>query len=115
MPSYTIKVPNNDEGEDLGRFEADYLPRVGDRFTLWHPRVNPGKHNSFCGVVSAVDHEAIFQAVEGGEDGYVTTTVWIAEEAPAPTLYCDCSEEERAKWKVEADGRCESCGHVRRK
>ncbi len=36
-----------------------------------------------------------------------------AEEAAAPTLYCDCSEEERAKWKVDEQERRENCGHVR--
>jgi len=110
MPSYTIKVPNNDEGEDLGEFHADYLPRVGDRFTLWHPRVNPGKHHPFCGVVSGVDHEAQFDS----DGGSVETVVWLVDEAPAPELFCDCTEEERAKWSVGEDGRCESCGHTRR-
>jgi len=50
MSSFTIKVPNNYEGEDLGVYEADYLPRLGDPFTLWHPRVCPKKGEPFCGV-----------------------------------------------------------------
>ncbi|SRR5579871_1124727 len=113
MPSYTIKVPNNDEGEDLGEYEANFLPRVGDRFTLWHPRVNGGKdgrYSPFCGVVSAVDHEANFDP----EKGDVETTVWLVEEHAAPKLYCNCSEEERSRFGVDEDGDCGSCGHARR-
>jgi hypothetical protein len=44
----------------------------------------------------------------------VETTVWLTEEHAPPTLYCDCTEEEQVRWKVEADGRCESCGHMRK-
>jgi hypothetical protein len=110
MGTFTVKVPNNNEGENLGEYRADFLPRVGDRFTLWHPRVNPGKHHPFCGVVSAVDHEVQFDA----DGGSVETVVWLVDEAPAPALFCDCTEEERAKWGVGEDRRCESCGHARR-
>lgn len=37
MPSFMLKVPNDDDGLDLGTYEADYLPRVGDLFFLYHP------------------------------------------------------------------------------
>jgi hypothetical protein len=119
MPSYTIKVPNDDEGEDLGEYEADYLPRVGDPFVLWHPRVCAERDKPFCGVVSAVTHEVIHSshpyALEHPRGRRsVVTTVWLAEEHAPPTLYCVCTEEERSKWKVEADGRCENCGHMRK-
>lgn len=113
MPSYTIKVHNNDEGEDLGEYEADYLPRVGDRVALMHPRVCPDRGHPFLGVVTAVDHDA-YAGDARSEKGSVSTTVWLVEEYAAPTLYCDCSEEERKTWSVGEDGRCESCGHVRR-
>ena len=118
MPSYTIKVPNDDEGEDLGEYEADYLPRVGDPFVLWHPRINPKEDEPFCGVVSMVTHEATFLSV-AAEDGkstsesYVETTVWLAEEHAPPELFCDCSEKEREGSEV-VDGACDNCGHVRR-
>jgi hypothetical protein len=116
MPSFTIKVPNNDEGEDLGTYESDYLPRVGESFVLWHPRVCPNKDHPFCGVVSGVTHE-VFDTdhvyAKGNSANVVTTVVWLAEEHGAPTLYCDCTEEERVKWKEEADGRCENCSHTR--
>jgi len=115
MPSYTIKVPNDDEGEDLGEYEADYLPRVGDPFVLWHPRVNPGEHQPFCGVVSEVTHEASgpLLRTDGSMLGIVGTVVWLTEEHAAPKLHCDCSEEERARFAV-VDGACENCGQARR-
>jgi hypothetical protein len=116
MPSYTIKVHNNDEGEDLGTYEANYLPRVGDPLVLWHPRVCPKKDEPFCGIVSGVTHEAFNNSHPyfDGRDNVVDTVVWVIEEQAAPTLYCVCSEEQRARWNREADGRCEGCGHVRR-
>jgi hypothetical protein len=71
----------------------------------------------FEGVVASVDHEAFHKdhpyADKQATKSYVITTVWLTEEAAAPTLYCDCSEEERAKWKVDEQERRENCGHVR--
>lgn len=113
MPSYTIKVPNDDEGEDLGEYESDFLPRVGDPFVLWHPRVNPDEHHPFMGVVSEVVHEATHGRQYDDGLGRVSTVVWLAEEHAAPTLYCDCSEEERVS-HVVVDGACDNCGHTRR-
>jgi hypothetical protein len=117
MPSFTIKVPNFDDGEDLGEYEADYLPRVGDPFVLWHPRVCPKKDQAFCGVVSGVTHEAVAKGHPYYNAGigaaFVETVVWLTEELAAPTLYCDCTEEERARWSVGLDGKCESCGQAR--
>jgi hypothetical protein len=119
MPSFTIKVPNHDEGEDLGEYESDYLPRVGDRFTLWHRRLSPDKGKPFCGVVEAVMHEATdakhpYWRGGTGEPrrSSVVTTVWLVEEMGAPTLYCDCSEEQRTKHGVDA-GCCKNCGQLR--
>lgn len=117
MPSYTIKVHDDDaDGEDLGEYAADYLPRVGDPFVLWHPRVCADKKSPFCGVVTLVTHEAMHEAhpFARGAVRVVSTVVWLGEEYAAPTLYCDCTEEERQKWSVSVeDGKCESCGHVR--
>jgi len=56
MPKFTVMVNDDDEGEDLGEYEADYLPRVGDGFALWHPRVCKDKDAPFLGVVEAVRH-----------------------------------------------------------
>jgi hypothetical protein len=121
MPSFTIKVPNDDEGECLGEYAADYLPRVGDPFTLWHPRVCSKKDQPFCGVVSGVTHEAFNKdhpyapLVESGErENEVTTVVWLAEEHAPPTLYCVCSEEERVMSSRSQGGECANCGHTRR-
>ena len=112
MPSYTIKVPNNDEGEDLGEYESDYLPRVGDPFTLWHPRLDSaGGRVPFCGIVSAVQHEAHYDPTSAST---VKTTVWLVEEHAPPKLYCDCFKEVRAQFGVDEDGDCENCGHARR-
>ena len=82
MPSFAIKVPNDDEGENLGEYVSDYLPRVGDPFVLWHPRVCRKKDEPFCGVVSGVTHEAFDKdhpyACEGNPANIVSTVVWLA-------------------------------------
>lgn len=113
MPSFTIKVPNDDEGENLGEYQSDYLPRVGDPFVLWHPRVCR-KDEPFCGVVSMVTHEASRLEVDEKKitESHVQTTVWLVEEHAAPTLYCDCSNRERETHGV-TDGQCDNCGHAR--
>ena len=100
MPSFLIKVPNDDEGEDLDEYESDYLPRVGDPLVLWHPRVCREKGKPFCGVVSAVTHEGFHESHPYAKDllNAVFTVVWLVEEHAPPTLYCVCSEEERAKF-----------------
>jgi hypothetical protein len=113
MPtSFRIMVYNDDEGEDLGQFEADYLPRVGDDFALWHPRVCKDRDVPFLGVVNQVRHEAHVGERAWGNDSYgvgsVSTTVWLVEEFSTPTRYCDCSPAEREKWST-VDGLCESC------
>ena len=120
MASFRIKVPNDDEGEDLGEYQSDYLPRVGEPFFLWHPRLgfdgSDGDH-PFCGIVSEVVHEAQYAANGVERSGHpvsvVTTTVWLTEEHGAPKLFCDCSEDERKKYDA-VDGECQNCGHRRR-
>jgi hypothetical protein len=118
MSVFTIKVPN-DEGDDLGQYVSDYLPRVSDPFVLWHPRVCPKKDQPFCGVVSGVTHEVFNKdhpyaplVESGGRENEVTTVVWLVEDFAAPELLCVCSEEERAKYVLHAD-RCDGCGHRR--
>lgn len=116
MPSFIIKVPNNDEGEDLGEYESEYLPRIGDPFVLWHPRVCGKKDQPFCAVVSGVTHEAFDKDhpySRGVRVNVVSTVVWLAEEHAAPQLFCDCTEEQRAKHGV-VDGACDNCGHTRK-
>jgi hypothetical protein len=44
------EVPNGDDGEDLGLYEADYLPRVGDKFFLFDPRLTGGGDQPFEAV-----------------------------------------------------------------
>jgi hypothetical protein len=115
MPSFRIMVPNGDEGEDLGEYESDYLPRVGDWLTLSHPRVSGRRGDPFCAVVESVRHEA--RCGEPGEHGLrkvgtVTTTVWLVEEQAAPTLYCDCAPEVRERHGATG-GVCNSCGSER--
>jgi hypothetical protein len=116
MPSFTVKVPNGDEGEDLGAFESDYLPRVGDSFALFHPRLTGNGNDPFIGVVTAVWWEAFAKGHKYASDdskSVAEATVWLAEEAGAVTLYCDCSPKEREIFAVDASGQCDNCGHMR--
>jgi len=117
MPRFNIKVSNHDEGENLGVYESDYLPRVGDPFALWHPRVCPRKDEPFCAIVSGVTHETVSKEHPYGKTNpvnanVVETVVWLMEEYAAPVLFCDCTEEERVKYEV-IDGTCENCNHPR--
>lgn len=109
---FTIKVPNGDEGEDLGTYEAEALPRVGETFVLYHPRVCKDDH-PFVGKVDDVSWEAMHGShkfANNPEHNYVDVTVWLVEDAPAPALYCDCSSNERELHGIDADGDCENCG-----
>jgi len=111
MPAaYTVKVYDDDEGEDLGVYESPYLPRVGDDFILWHPRVCASEHNPFIGTVNKVTHEA--RPGVDGAPGLVETIVWLVEEYAPAMLYCDCSPEDRARHGVE-DGHCTNCNGSR--
>lgn len=115
MPSFTVKVPNGDEGEDLGTFESDYLPRVGDDFLLYHPRVTGGSQYPLEAQVSSVVFEAYSKdhPFAPEKKDTVDATVWLSEVGGAVKLYCDCTPEQREKWIVDAQGVCESCGHER--
>jgi hypothetical protein len=111
MLMFTVKVPNDDEGEDLGEYASDYLPREGERFAIWHPRVCKDEHVPFLGVVIEVTHEA--RCPDPGEEvGSVHTTVWLGEEDAPPALYCVCTPEERQLRPV-VDGYCDECRGVR--
>lgn len=118
-----VKVSNDDEGEDLGLYESDYLPRVGEDFALWHPRVCKDPDIPFLGVVESVTHEAYCGEPPGPEDkgkpvyagrfvGSVHATVWLIEQHAPPTLYCVCTEEDRKETPV-VDGYCDECRGVR--
>jgi hypothetical protein len=116
MPLFLVKVPNGDDGEDLGEFESDCVPRVGDDFVLFHPRLCGSSDHPFVGKVGAVVHEASskdHKYATNTEKNTVITTVWLVEEAPAPMLYCDCTSEERKQHGENGQGRCENCGHER--
>ena len=115
MPRYTIKVPDDDEGHYLGDYDADYLPRVGDPIAIDHPQLNPRPHHPCLGVVSAITHEARSPAPDNEDRrGTVGTTVWVVEDSPAPQLFCDCTDAERAKYGADRDGDCMNCSHLRR-
>lgn len=117
MPRFFLKVPDNDEGEYLGEYESDYLPRVGEDFAVWHPRLCADPHQPFLGIVREVTHEARYSE---GADNFAVTTVWLDECFQAPTLYCACAPEELRKFAsragqtgefaVDEDGTCKNCG-----
>jgi hypothetical protein len=115
--SFHVMVPNDDEGQDLGEYKADYLPREGDLFFLWHPKVCGRSGTPFEGKVVQVAHEAFHEShkVAGGGNvpNQVVTTVWLTEENAPPVIYCDCSPEKLEKWKADENGRCKNCGHLR--
>lgn len=112
-PAFTVRVPNDGEGEGLGEYESYYLPRVGESFAIWHPRLCRDPLVPFLGVVTDVTHEAYATTADGDEVGIVSTVVWLSEEGATPTLYCDCSPEERWKHPV-VDGHCDCCRGVRK-
>jgi hypothetical protein len=117
MPSFTIKVPNNDDCFDLGLFEADYLPRVGDPFVVWSKALCPDKDSPFVGVVERVDHEVFVDDghpyAKANGPNTVVTTVWLIEEQAPPTRYCCCTEEEKKEHGTNSQGECVNCGHDR--
>jgi hypothetical protein len=106
MPSFILKVHDGDEGEEFGECSSDYLPRVGEPFQLWIKKLQARKDSPFCGLVTAVTHELL--------DTGVVTTVWLAEEAGAVTMYCDCTEEAQQRWpSPDENGKCVNCGYER--
>lgn len=117
MPSFLIKVPNDDDGESLGEYEADYLPRAGDEFTIYHPALTGDASTPFYGMVRKVAHEARCGArVKGEHDremGAVDTTVWLVERSVERRLFCDCSPEEQLEHGEDDDGCCNFCGDER--
>jgi len=56
-------VPNHDDGEDLGVFQADCLPRVGEQFAVYHPRICDGS-DPFVGTVGEVCWQAMHASHE---------------------------------------------------
>jgi hypothetical protein len=109
MPTFTVKVPNDDEGEDLGEYESDYLPRVGDAFALWHPRVCKDEYTPFLGIVQSVSFDAYCGdrgSAGARKVGSVNATVWLVEDGAPPQRYCDCSPEMRRPLE---DGTCDDC------
>lgn len=119
--TFTIKVPNGDEGIELGEYEAAHLPRVGDPLHLWHPMLCPNEGAPFEGVVSEVRWEAFHKShpFAPHERNSIACVVWLAEYAGAPTLYCTCTTEELARLDADAadidkEGACRNCGYVRR-
>jgi hypothetical protein len=116
MPSFVVMVPNGGDGEHLGEYEADYLPRVGDKFLLFHPMLTGSSDEPFEGEVAAVYWQAFFKDHKYATDtakNVAEATVWLAEYGGAPKLWCDCTPEERQRWKLDERGLCENCGHER--
>lgn len=121
MPTFEIKVPNDDEGESLGDFCAEAVPRKGERFTIYaHPLVcKDGDH--FIGIVDDVQYDADCHAWTPNGAGVwsVEITVWLHEENQAPVIYCTCSAERIAKMEAREagsldEGACSDCRKVPR-
>jgi len=109
MHTFTVKVPNDDEGEDLGEYESDFLPRVGDAFALWHPRVCKDEYTPFLGIVQSVSFDAYCGERGAAGDrkvGSVSVTVWLVEDGAPPQRYCDCRPEEQRPLE---GGTCDDC------
>lgn len=113
---FTIKVPNHDDGEDLGTFEAECLPRVGETFVLFHPRVCRGD-DPFVGKIDFVCWEAMHgshKLANNRGENLAAATVWLVEDSAAPAFYCTCTSEERERHGVDKDSDCVNCGCTRR-
>lgn len=107
MVRFEIKVPNHDDGASLGTFAADALPRAGDSFVIFHPRL--GKE-AFVAKVDVVCWEAFAKGHDyaTNKEGTAEATVWLVEESTAPTFYCTCTVK-----SVDDSGNCTNCGDRR--
>ena len=116
---FEIKVPDHGgDGESLGFCNADVLPRVGDAFLLYHPKVCGQKREPFEGKVDAIVWEAFY------EDGLCKAdpTVWLIGGMSPVQVYCVCSEKEREGSRegheadldyIDKEGICFNCGDER--
>jgi hypothetical protein len=118
---FDVKVPNDDDGHSLGTFEADSLPRVGDRFgLLGHPEVCRAKGDYYLGIVEAVTWEAYCVERRGNEKEphELEPTVWLREEYQASVIYCTCTvlelENIQPELRTNDDGDCGNCGKTLR-
>jgi hypothetical protein len=122
MPSYQLNVvvPDGGAAHSLGSYEADYLPRVGDRVVLWHPRVMPRPGVPVMSTVERVMHEM----VRTGTAHVILTHVYVTNEERGITVYCTCTEGERRQADSDAilhgsraaaaADMCSACYHARR-
>lgn len=109
MAMFEVRVPDTDEGEVLGDYEAECIPRVGERFCIDnHPAVCRGEHDTFIGVVESVEHYARYTKGPGALS--TKTVVWLREEHGAPAIYCTCANPPPA----DAAGGCDDCGKIAR-
>jgi hypothetical protein len=105
---FEVKVPDDDEGESLGDYEAEALPRNGDRFAIYgNPLVCLHEHDYFIGIVDEVMWEAT--------EGKAVPTVWLREEAAKIRVYCTCMPEERREGTEDEDWRCGNCSKAVRR
>ncbi len=118
---FEVVVPDDCEGESLGRFFAPAVPRIGERFCLvGHPVVCREDTDEFIAVVADV----VWHTSRRVDDSWVTeAVVHLSEDYQAVTLYCQCTAEHLAAIKEtltpdqvahEAGDECESCGDTLR-
>jgi hypothetical protein len=104
MATFEVRVPNDDDGESLGMFDADTVPRIGERFCInGHPEVCRTANDCFIGIVDDVAYEATCSA-KGGGRWATDITVWLREEHGTPVLYCECTTP-----SPDAEGNCDDC------
>ena len=89
---FEVVVPDDDEGESLGRFFAPAVPRIGERFCLvGHPVVCREDTDEFIAVVADVVWHTSQRCLDAS---WVTeAVVHLSEDYQAVTLYCQCTAE----------------------
>jgi hypothetical protein len=125
MVRFEIRIPDGDDGTSLGVCTAEAIPRVGDAFVLYHPRVCPDPTTPFEGKVDAVVWEARKLTIATASAREIVADlpmVWIAENAGMVKLYCECTDAERAEKQTrhlcdpdfaDSNGVCFNCGDER--
>lgn len=109
---FEIRVPyGGGDGESLGACEAEALPRVGDTFLVYHPKVCRKEFEPFEGKVDAVVWETNPHLRKPPSSKlWADVVVWLVPSAVEVEIFCDCSEAQRSI-DPEIPLECLNCGH----